>query len=118
MIPELDIPKSPHSFEDADGLISYMEHRLRSKTGFVSRLHFAQLAYLAELDLTKLDVPLNKEDIKQNWLFVSLRQHDCCNVIAHVRKRIAEEKIPDNWFREFTKFMDNQPDSQPIAREV
>lgn len=112
MIPELDIPKSPHSFEDAHGLITYLEKRLQSENGFVSRQHFAQLAYLAGLD-----TPLTKEDIKKNWLFVSLHQHDYREVVGIVRRRITEGKIPDNWFDEFTKFMDNQTESQPTVKE-
>lgn len=101
------------SFQNADGLVRYMEYRLQQKRPFVTRENFAKLGYLAGRRIL-----MGKEDIAKRGQFVSLHDHDYADLVPLARERIQRGEIPANWLDEFNKFMDSQTESQPTAQEV
>lgn len=106
VLPVLDVPKSPLSFEDAEGLVSYMEYRLQTPRAIVSIAYLAQLGYLAACEMR-----ISKSDFENSskW-FVSLHDFDYADLVPLARERIQQGLIPDNWLEGFAKFMNSQTD--------
>lgn len=108
MLPKLDVPKSPRSFEDADGLVTYLEWRLRTPQAFVSMEHLAQLAYLAdsEIHLSEKDI----EKLSRRSGLVSLKENNYASLVPVARLRVKKGEIPNNWLDEFTKSINDYGD--------
>lgn len=104
VLPVLDVPKSPLSFKDAEGLVSYMEYRLQTPRAIVSIGHLAQLGYLAACEMR---ISKNDYEDSSKW-FVSLHDFDYADLVVTARRRITQGLVTDNWFDEFNKFMNSQ----------
>lgn len=90
------------SFENATGLVVYMEFRLQTPRALITLEHFAQLGYLANRETR-----MNKEDLAKRGQYVSLHDHDYADLVALARNRINQGLIPDNWIEEFRTFTES-----------